>query len=232
MNPALDVFIQLSHCEIDLFILHAKQEGNMMEWDRLENDVVKLGPKKHDFVAYFLVQVVATRLRCIGTAKESFMDYVKLLSDPSAPTKVQAVRPSMSLAVFDLFHEFKRAQQDTRGDWCLQQAFVLTTDTATAVRTHSCHTDLAFRRLIYNEDTSRVKEMLADFECRDLLVEHYGLCPGSWFERDRLTQALRPFKDDGSWDLQTLLSRNTVSPAAAKVRRSMSLCCVNFVIRR
>eukprot|EP00035_Acanthoeca_spectabilis_P010000 m.176329 g.176329 ORF g.176329 m.176329 type:complete len:162 (+) comp14896_c1_seq1:650-1135(+) len=104
----------------------------------------------------------------------------------------------------------------------LQQAIVLATYSAVGVTPCSCHPDIKFRMLIHNceKDESSVKSYLSssDFECRNLLVEHYGLSSGSWFERDRLIQALQPFKESGSWDLQTLLlSRVTKSPQVAKV---------------
>eukprot|EP00035_Acanthoeca_spectabilis_P010001 m.176334 g.176334 ORF g.176334 m.176334 type:complete len:138 (+) comp14896_c1_seq2:650-1063(+) len=103
----------------------------------------------------------------------------------------------------------------------LQQAIVLATYSAVGVTPCSCHPDIKFRMLIHNceKDESSVKSYLSssDFECRNLLVEHYGLSSGSWFERDRLIQALQPFKESGSWDLQTLLlSRVTKSPQVAK----------------
>lgn len=236
----LDLVAELTRCEIELFALHGRATADAAPtpaaaaWDKLEAYVLKLMSGNEDVVTYFLVQVVATRLRCTKTVREGWtlIDYLELLGDfkvKASPDRLRVgVRPSMRIAAFDLIHEFEMVSNS--GDQSVDavdhklllehQLHMDAMHMDEMTLPYSCHPDGYFRCLAHARP--HVHHVSTKFACPDLLADHFAGLPGSWFERDRLLDLLEDFKESSNSDLRSLLRREHTSPwlKFAKVRRS------------
>jgi hypothetical protein len=233
-----ETFEELTRCEIQLFVLHgessscARTTPGAAEWDRLERYIVGIvgivsETDDDDMFLYILVQVVATRLRCTKNVRAGWElgDYLKLLRPRSVeampPT---AVRPSMSLAALDLIHEFNtvlgtadQSVEEVELQLELHEHLLMTTAGA-AESPGSCQPDgrfglLEHARLGYPVDRANEENyMEGKLKCQNLLANYFMDLHGSWFERNRLLDALDVFEHISNSELRVLRSRDLTSP--------------------